>query len=249
MDASQIEPDFDTGTDRYKVIKVWPHDKTAFTEGLVYRDGALYESAGGDEHTPSIGTSSIRRTFLNKGGYSLKVPIDKQFFAEGLTILGEQVFQVTFRNQVGFVYDLSDLKKTGGFTYEGEGWGLTHDESLLILSDGTDRLRFLDPVKFMVQRTLPLTEGGCPRNGLNELEYANNRIYGNVLNEDRLVVIDPGSGAVIDSVDLNRLARRFKNVGELNGIAYDSSLNRWFVTGKNWPNLFELRFSGHYFPN
>jgi len=249
MDASQIEPDPDLNTDRYKVIEVWPHDTSSFTEGLVYRDGALYESAGGDQGTPSIGRSSISRTFLTKGGSFLKVPIDKQFFAEGLTILGEQVFQVTFRNQVGFIYRLSDLKKTGGFTYKGEGWGLTHDESLLILSDGTDRLRFLDPAKFTVQRTLTLTEGGCPRDGLNELEHANNRIYGNVLNEDRLVVIDPGSGAVIDSVDLERLARRFKNVGELNGIAYDSSLNRWFVTGKNWPSLFELRFNGRYFPS
>lgn len=249
MDTSQIEPDPDLNTDRYKVIKVWPHDRSSFTEGLVYRDGALYESAGGDEHTPSIGTSSIRRTFLGKGGYSLKVPIDKQFFAEGLTILGAQVFQVTFRNHIGFIYDLSQLIKVGQFSYQGEGWGLTNDGSLLILSDGTSCLRFLDPAKFTVQRTVTLTEGGCPRDGLNELEYANNRVYGNVLNEDRLVVIDPGSGAVIDSVDLERLARRFKNVGELNGIAYDSSLNRWFVTGKNWPSLFELRFKGQYFPS
>lgn len=227
----------------FEIIKEWPHDTTAFTEGLVYHSPYLYESAGGDQSTPNIGLSSIRRTSLrNSRAPSKKVLVDKQYFAEGLTILGEKIFQLTYTSHIGFIYRLDDITRIGEFHYEGAGWGLTNDGKRLIMSDGTDVLRFLDPVSFKLVDTVALLEGQRPLRELNELEYAAGKIYGNVYNQDRIVIIDPSTGQVLRSIDMAEIAKPFEHVGVLNGIAYDEEDNRWFVTGKNWPKLFELQF-------
>jgi glutamine cyclotransferase len=228
-------------------IKEWPHDINAFTEGLAYRDGFLYESAGGDETTPNIGTSSIRRIDLNNSRYLKPVSIDKRYFAEGLTIFGDRIFQILCKSKPSevafiFIYELQSLTKVGEVCYQGGGWGLTHDNTHFIMSDGTAELRFRDPENFTLIYSLPVTENGKALSGLNELEYANQMIYANILGQERIVRINPKSGAVIDAIDLTRLCQPFHTIGVLNGMAYDEKLHRWFITGKNWPKLFEICF-------
>src|SRR6266849_6178697 len=159
-------------TKHYEVVHAWPHDCEAFTEGLEFFNGVLYESTGGDKDTPDIGLSSLRRVDLNTGKVLQELPIDKDYFAEGLTIFGHKIFQLTYRSHKGFIYDLKSFKPQGEFPYTDEGWGLTSDNTNLIMSDGTSIIRFLDPVSFKVVHTIPLTEGKHPLERLNELEYA-----------------------------------------------------------------------------
>lgn len=228
-------------TKRYEVVDAWPHDCQAFTEGLKFYNGVLYESTGGDKDTPDIGLSSVRRVDLRTGRVLQKVSIDKEYFAEGLTIFGNKVFQVTYQTNRGFIYDLN-LHKLDEFCYAGEGWGLTSDNQHLILSDGsTGEIRFLDPASFELIRTIPVMDGNTLLKNINELEYVRGNIYANVWYEKRIVCINPGSGTVDDSIDLTKLCRPYEDRGVLNGVAYDEAHDLWFVTGKLWPRLFAIR--------
>ncbi len=222
----------------YEVVNTFPHDASAFTQGLVFHDGALVESTGIE------GSSTLRRVELQTGRVLQKVDVPRYFFAEGLTLFGGKLYQLTWKGAKGFVYDPQTFQKTGEFPYEGEGWGLTHDADSLILSDGSDRLRFIDPNDFKVKRTISVTDRGRPVEELNELEYVKGEIYANVWHRDRIARIDPQTGQVKGWIDLAGLLRPGDTSDPeavLNGIAYDESGDRLFVTGKLWPKLFEVR--------
>lgn len=223
----------------YDVVKAYPHDAAAFTQGLIFMDGELLESTGGYE-----GKSSLRRVELETGKVLQKVEVPRFYFAEGLTVFGGKAYQLTWEGEKGFVYDPKTFKKLGEFEYEGEGWGLTHDSDSLILSDGSHKIRFIDPNTFQVKRTISVFDNGRPLSQLNELEYVKGEIFANVWHQDRVARIDPQTGTIKGWVDLAGLLRP----GEvkdpeavLNGIAYDEAGDRLFVTGKLWPKLFEVR--------
>jgi glutamine cyclotransferase len=222
----------------YQVVNTWPHDAEAYTQGLVFRDGSLFESTG------LRGASSLRRVELKTGKVKKKLDVARPFFAEGMTIFHDKIFQLTWQEQKGFVYDLKKFRPAGEFAYEGEGWGLTNDGHSLILSDGTNRIRFLDPVTFQVQRTISVYDNGQPLTEINELEYIKGEIYANIWKTDRIVRIDPNTGKINAWIDMTGLHHwGDQNISEncLNGIAYDAENDRIFVTGKRWPELFEIR--------
>jgi glutaminyl-peptide cyclotransferase len=222
----------------YEVVRVYPHSTDAFTQGLEYRDGKLFESTGGE------GESSLRLVELETGKVLDKVDVPLPYFAEGLTLLNGKIYQLTWQNQVGFIYDATTLSKIGQFNYEGEGWGMTNDGQSLILSDGTNQIRFLDPGTFKVTKTIAVRDGNSPIDSLNELEYFKGEIYSNVWHRDVIAIINPQTGRINGWIDLKGLLP----LGEtrdpeavLNGIAHDPSSQRFFVTGKLWPKLFEIR--------
>jgi glutaminyl-peptide cyclotransferase len=222
----------------YDVIHVRPHDRGAFTQGLVYLDGALLESTGLE------GQSSLRRVDLKTGEVLKRVAVPSQYFAEGLAALNGKLFQLTWQNQKCFVYDLQSFQLEKDFAYAGEGWGLTTDGHWLIMSDGTDRIRFLDPDTFEEKRKINVAARGQPVYRLNELEYIKGEIFANVWGTDFVVCIDPATGKVTGVIDFTGLLApedRDANTDVLNGIAYDSAGDRLFVTGKRWPKLFEVR--------
>jgi glutaminyl-peptide cyclotransferase len=222
----------------YEIVNTFPHDATAFTQGLVFHDGALIESTGLEGH------STLRRVELQTGKILQKVDVPRYFFAEGLTLFAGKLYQLTWKGEKGFVYDPQTFQKTAEFPYEGQGWGLTHDADLLILSDGSDQLRFIDPNDFKVKRTISVTDHGRPVEELNELEYVKGEIYANVWHQNRVARIDPQTGRVTGWIDLAGLLRPGDVSDEeavLNGIAYDEGGDRLFVTGKLWPKLFEVR--------
>lgn len=224
-------------TDRYRTLDRRPHDPSAFTEGLVYTDGAFFESTGLN------GMSSLRKVDAETGRVIASLALDPAYFGEGLTLYQGKLIQLTWQSHIGFVYDRTCFCLERTFTYDGEGWGLTHDDHLLIMSDGTERIRFLDPETFAVVRTITVLDHGQPLTNLNELEYINGEIYANIWLTDRLVRIDPASGAILGWIDLTGLlpdADRSPSVNELNGIAYDDTTGRLFVTGKNWPEIFQI---------
>jgi glutamine cyclotransferase len=222
----------------YEVVKAYPHSTDAFTQGLEYRGGKLFESTGGE------GESSLRLVDLETGKVLDKLDVPMPYFAEGLTLLNGKIYQLTWQNQVGFIYDANTLSKIGQFNFEGEGWGLTNDDQSLILSDGTSEIRFLDPDTFKVTKTIAVRDGNRPIQKLNELEYFNGEIYANVWHQDEIAIVNPQTGRVNGWVDLKGLLQP----GEvsdpeavLNGIAHDATSQRVFVTGKLWPKLFEIR--------
>jgi glutaminyl-peptide cyclotransferase len=222
----------------YEVVESYPHDPRAYTQGLVIYDGTLYESTG------QYGESSLRRVELKKGKVKKKLDVPGQYFAEGMTILNGKIYQLTWQQQKGFIYDLKDFKLESEFAYEGEGWGLATDGHLLILSDGTNQIRFIDPANFRVVRTVSVMEGGQPLAELNELEYIHGEIYANIWKTDKIARIDPQTGRILAWIDLTGLRPSETLVnGEnvLNGIAYDEEHDRLYVTGKRWPTLYEIR--------
>jgi glutaminyl-peptide cyclotransferase len=222
----------------YEVVRAWPHDPRAFTQGLVFRRGVLLESTG------LPGRSSLREVELRTGRVLKQVNVPSQYFAEGLAELGGRLFQLTWQHHKGFVYDADTFRLEREFAYEGEGWGLATDGHALILSDGTDRLRVLDAVSFAVTRTIAVTEEGKPVPHLNELEWVRGEIFANVWQTDRIVRIDPATGRVRGTVDFSGLLApqdRNSETDVLNGIAYDAEGDRLFVTGKCWPKIFEVR--------
>ena len=217
---------------------MWPHDREAFTQGLVFRNGSLLESTGLN------GQSSLREVELATGRVLKRVALPQVYFAEGLAVIGSQAYQVTWQNRTGFVYDADTFARQKEFSFDGEGWGLTTDGSALILSDGTSRLRFLDPSTFQLTRTLEVTRAGEPLDRLNELEYIHGEIFANIWQTDEVVRIDPASGRVRGRVDFSGLLsqnERRADTDVLNGIAYDAKSDRLFITGKRWPKLFEVR--------
>jgi glutamine cyclotransferase len=223
---------------RFEVVREFPHDPEAFTQGLIYRDGFLYESTGLN------GRSSLRKVELETGKVLQRRAIDEQYFGEGLTDWGSRLIQLTWQTNVGFVYDLATFAPQSTFEYPGQGWGLTHDDRRLIMSDGSADLRFLDPSTQRELGRLRVHDRGAPVEYLNELELVDGQVYANVFQTDRVAVIDPASGRVTAWIDLSGLLRPSVRRGTedvLNGIAYDAAGRRLFVTGKLWPRLFEIR--------
>ncbi|WP_018466872.1 glutaminyl-peptide cyclotransferase [Calidithermus timidus] len=218
----------------FKLLKMYPHDPTAFTQGLIYHDGFLYEGTGLN------GRSEIRKVDLQTGKVLQRQPLPSEYFGEGITLFEGKIYQLTWTSKKGFIYDLATFKQTGTFSYATEGWGLTHDGHQLIMSDGTDRLFFLDPKTLKPVRTVKVTAGGEPVVRLNELEYIQGLIYANVWQTNRIAIIDPKDGHVEAWIDLSRLAMLITKADVLNGIAYDEQGKRLFVTGKLWPYLFEI---------
>jgi glutamine cyclotransferase len=222
----------------YQVINAYPHDPTAWTQGLVYVDGQLYEGTGGN------GASTLRRVDLETGNILQSYALPDEYFGEGITVLGERVIQLTWQSRVGFVYARDSFALLDTFSYPGEGWGLTHDGQQLIMSDGTATLRFLDPETFAEVGRITVTDNGQAVHNLNELEYVRGEIYANVWQGDRIARIAPATGNVVGWIDLTGLLQaedRRAPVDVLNGIAYDARQDRLFVTGKLWPRLFEIK--------
>ena len=224
----------------YRVVNVYPHDPQAFTQGLIYKDGFLFESTGLN------GRSTLRKVRLEDGRVVQQHTIDPQHFAEGLTDWGPRLLQITWHSNLGFVYDIATFDVQRTFSYIGEGWGLTHDQSRLIMSDGTEHLRFFDPATLQEVGRLMVTDGDRTVQSLNELEFVKGAIYANVWRTDEIVMINPQTGRVTGRINLRGLlpaADRAMPVDVLNGVAYDTERDRLFVTGKLWPKLFEIRLA------
>ena len=221
----------------YVLVRTYPHDPSAFTQGLEYVDGFLYEGTGLN------GRSSIRKVKLETGEVVQKRDLRPQYFGEGITIWKGELVQLTWRSQIGFIYDVSTFAPTRTFAYSGEGWGLTHDDRSLIMSDGSAAIRFLDPGSFAERRRIVVTDAGVPVTRLNELETVRGEIYANVWQTDTIVRIAPDTGKVLGWIDVRGLLGPVErsSTDVLNGIAYDAVHDRLFVTGKLWPKIFEIR--------
>ena len=221
----------------YTVVHSYPHDRGAFTQGLVYREGVLYEGTG------LTGQSSIRRVRLETGEVLQIRRLGDQYFGEGISLVGNRLIQLTWQNEVGFVYDATTFEPAQTFSYEGEGWGLTYDGKRLIRSDGSPVLRFLDPGTLKETGRVTVRDGGTPVDELNELEMVKGEIFANVYMTDLIARISPTTGNVTGWIDLSGILppRERAGVDVLNGIAYDEAGDRLFVTGKLWPRLFEIK--------
>ncbi len=223
----------------YKVVNTYPHKSDAFCQGLAFADGHLYEGTG------MYGRSSLRQVDLKTGNVLKSVALSRNLFGEGIAVWGDRIVQLTWKSRIGFVYDRKTFKVLGRFTYSGEGWGITHDGKRLIVSDGSSTLRFLDPQTFQVVRRLQVHSRETPVKNLNELEYVGGEIFANVWGKDRIARIDPETGKVVGWIDLSGLRPKTNRFASdelvLNGIAYDEKDRRLFVTGKNWPKLYEIR--------
>jgi len=220
----------------YKVVRSYPHDRRAWTQGLIYHDGALYEGTG------LRGRSTLREVDLPSGAVLRSTELEDAYFGEGVTIWQDRIIQLTWTSGVGFVYDKDTFEPLRTFTYPTEGWGLTHDGTHLVMSDGTSVLRFWDPQTFEEIRRVEVVAGGKPVTNLNELEYVDGEILANVWQTDLIARIRPQDGRVTGWIDLSGLLTGADRQGAdvLNGIAYDAAGNRLFVTGKYWPKLFEI---------
>jgi glutamine cyclotransferase len=222
----------------YKVVKTYRHDRGAFTQGLIFLGGELYESTGMN------GQSSLRRVELESGKVLQRVDVPEKYFAEGLAELNGKLYQLTWQEHRAFVYDLKTFQLERELPYDGEGWGLTTDGKQLIMSDGTAEIRFMDPGDFSVKRKITVTENGHRVMFLNELEMVKGEIYANLWGENSVVRIDPKTGTVMGRIDFSGLLKLedyAPGTDVLNGIAYDAATDRLFVTGKRWPKLFEVK--------
>lgn len=229
---------------KIKVVNIYPHDPAAFTQGLIFHNGQLLESTG------LHGASSLRRVDLRTGNVVEKVAIPDIYFAEGLTLLGNNLYQLTWQSHKGFIYSLDGLQQVREFSYDGEGWGLTTDDRDLIMSDGTDRIRFINPNSFQVEKTINVRDGERSVSQLNELEFVNGEIYANIWHSDFIARIDPETGRVKSWIDCTGLLAQAPDSGTskhdvLNGIAYDKEKDRLFLTGKLWHKLFEVKIVEH----
>lgn len=224
----------------YKVVHVYPHDPTAFTQGLEYRDGVLYEGTG------LKGQSTLRREDLSTGRVLQQISVAPEYFGEGITVLGPQIFELTWQSQIGFVYNRDSFEQIKKFSYTGEGWGLTNDGRQIYMSDGTSQIRCLDPATLAEIRRFSVRDGTAPVHWLNELEWIKGELFANVWQTDKIVRISPADGKVMGWIDLSGLltdSERAAGADVLNGIAYDSTKDRIFVTGKLWPKLFEIQLT------
>jgi glutaminyl-peptide cyclotransferase len=222
-----------------KVVHAYPHDKTAFTEGLFWQDGFLYESTGLE------GRSFIRKVKLETGEVVQSHTVPSQYFGEGIVAWKDRLIELTWQSHIGFVYDLKTLTPFASFPYSGEGWALTHDDKRLIMSDGTSDLRFLDPDSLKEIGRVKVTDRGEPVVNINELEYVKSEVFANIWHTNRIARIDAANGHVTGWIELKGLMKPAEISdpveGVLNGIAYDRQRDRLFVTGKLWPKLFEIR--------
>lgn len=223
---------------RTTIVAQYPHDPAAFTQGLLVSNGVLFESTG------EYGHSSVRRVDLESGRVLQSTALDDTYFGEGLTLAQGRLFQLTWKAGIAFVYDPDSLERIGRFDYRGQGWGLTWNGERLIMSDGSATLRLLDPSDFRVTGRIRVTEDGRPLRRLNELEYVDGAILANVWFEDRVVRIEPDTGRVTASIDAAALRAALPedsdDINALNGIAWDAQRRRLYLTGKNWPRLFEV---------
>jgi glutaminyl-peptide cyclotransferase len=231
----------------FKVIKTYPHDTESFTEGFLFYNNQLFESTGSPEEFPKT-RSVFGIVNLNTGKIDIKAELDKNsYFGEGIVIFEGKIFQLTYKNQTGFIYDLKSYKKIGSFKYSNkEGWGLTSDGKNIIMSDGTNIITYLDPDSLKVVKTLNVTFNGSSALYMNELEVIDGYIYANVWTTNNIAKIDPKTGIIVGIIDLSSLfyeARKSYPMSEAtNGIAYDSSKDRIFVTGKFWPTIYQIKF-------
>lgn len=224
----------------FEVVRAWPHDPTAFTQGLIWSDGVLIESTGRDR-------SSVRRVRLEDGAVLERRLLEPGLFGEGLTEIDGRLFSLTWIGGRGFIWNADDLAPRGEFAFTGEGWGLTDDGTRLILSDGSSTLRFIDPATMAETGRVTVTLNGGPLSQINELEWIEGEVFANLWHTDYIVRIDPRTGVVVGTIDLTGLLpdRSGMDVDDvLNGIAWDPAGRRLFVTGKNWPTLFEIRLTG-----
>jgi glutaminyl-peptide cyclotransferase len=234
------ETEKETGARRldYEVVNFYPHDPDAFLQGLVWHEGSLYESTG------LYGHSTLRRVDLSTGKVLKSISLPRDLFGEGLAIVGKHLIQLTWTSKIGLVYDLESLKLLRRFTYKTEGWGLAYDGKMLIMSDGSSSLTYLDPVTFAPVRKLAVTMDGHPVDNLNELEFIDGTIWSNVWQTNMVLCIDPGTGHVKSYLNLKGILPDSMRTGKedvLNGIAYDAQKKRIFISGKLWPYLFEIR--------
>jgi glutamine cyclotransferase len=236
-----LQPPVTPDVVRAEVVATYPHETTAFTQGFLFANGVLIESTGRE------GQSRLRKLSIRTGKPLAEVSLPDDVFGEGTALVGDRLVTLTWRSGLGFVHDLGTLERIGEFTYEGEGWGLTYDGESLIMSDGTDRLRFLDPETFEETGEVEVTLSGQRIGRLNELEYVDGRVWANVYMQDFLVRIDPETGVIDQVADLQGLYPRASRTSPLNdvlnGIAYEESSGRLFVTGKNWPNMYEIKLT------
>lgn len=221
-----------------KVINVFPHETTSYTQGLEFDGNQLYEGTGGQGST---GESRVAKVDLETGQLQQKKVLDEKYFGEGITIFGNQLYQLTWQEHTCFVYDKNTFEELNQFTYTGEGWGLCNDGEQLIMSDGSERIYFRDPQTFGIKKSIEVYTNEGPVKGLNELEYIDGKIYANIYTKNQMVIIDPVTGLVTGRIDASLLALDYRKTGEvLNGIAYKKETDQLFVTGKNWPNLLEI---------
>ena len=218
----------------YNIVKTYPHDTLAFTEGLVFDNGALYESTG------EYGTSSLRRVNLEDGNVRQEVILPDQYFGEGVTIVNGSLIQLTWQENMGFIYNKETFRLIGNFSYSTQGWGLTYNHNELVMSDGTSNLYFLDPTTFEKVGQVSIYDGNSSVTNINELEYINGDVYANIWLQQKIAVINPQTGMVKGWIDLTGIYQSNNPEEVLNGIAYDQQTNRLFVTGKNWPNLYQI---------
>ncbi len=233
--AASVTPRTPTYT--FDVVNIYPHDAGAFTQGLQWHDNRLFESTG------QVGTSGLREVDLVSGRVVRQQPLEAPHFGEGMVILGDKLYQLTWQSGKAFTYDWKTFTRNGSFSYDGEGWGLTTDGTALIMSNGSSSLVWRDPKTFEVIKTLAVTDRGTPVAALNELEWVKGEIWANVWQSDSIARIDPNTGAVLGWIDLSNLLPKIDRTGHedvLNGIAYDAAKDRIFVTGKLWPKLYEI---------
>ncbi|HEY9363046.1 MAG TPA: glutaminyl-peptide cyclotransferase [Chitinophagaceae bacterium] len=225
----------------YSIVNVYPHDTSSFTQGLVIYKGQLYEGTG------EFGHSHLMKVNLQKGEIEKKISLDPEYFGEGITILNDTIYQLTWKNKKVFVYTLPDFKKINEYNINTEGWGITNDGKSLIVSDGTNNLYFYSPDNFSLIKTQPVFEGNAPAFNLNELEFIDGFIYANQWQYPYILKIDLSQGTVIAKADFSDLIQKVKakdqGIEALNGIAYDSASKKLYVTGKLWPELYEIRFN------
>ncbi|MFI5129172.1 MAG: glutaminyl-peptide cyclotransferase [Chitinophagales bacterium] len=229
----------------YSIGPVYPHDTSSFTEGLLIYKGDMYESTGDPNYS---GKSRLMKVDLKSGNVVQSINLDKKYFAEGIVILNDTIYQLTYQEKVGFMYALKDFKKLKEFTFSAnEGWGMTTDGKEIIASDGTSNLYYYQPGTFRLLRTQAVTEGGSLAYNLNELEYIDGYIYANQWQRPYILKIDPSSGAIVAKADLTDLWNRVRSKDPVadvpNGIAYDSATKKIYVTGKKWPELYEIELS------
>jgi glutaminyl-peptide cyclotransferase len=227
----------DVPTYGYRIVHTYPHDGNAFTQGLEYREGFLYEGTG------LYGRSHVRKTELETGKVIQEIPIDSKYFGEGITVFNRQIIELTWTTKLGFVYDQASFRPLRTFTYEGEGWGLANDGQQIYMSDGSPDIRVWDPVTLSEKRRITVRDAGTPVRELNELEWVRGEIFANVWQTDRIARISPADGKVVGWIDLAGIlpsSERTSADAVLNGIAFDPLSGRLFVTGKLWPKLFEI---------
>jgi glutaminyl-peptide cyclotransferase len=226
----------------YSIVNIYPHDTSSFTQGLEWHDGYLYEGTG------MKGESHLMKVNLKDGKAVKKISLDAGLFGEGITILKDKIYQLTWQEHKVLVYDLKTWKKLQEFPWSFEGWGITNDGTNLIISTGSNNLYFVDPANFRILNTISVFSNYGPEGEINELEYVNGKIYANKWNQDYVYVINPQTGAVEGKLSMEGLLEksgkpRYENTDVLNGIAYDSAKKSFYITGKRWPSLFEVKLN------